>query len=109
VLEHVADDIQAMKEIHRVLKPRGYAILQVPFFHPIPEVTYEDNTITNPRAREKAFGQDDHVRKFGKDYVARLERAGLRAEANTFGASLGKSKSFYFGIESKEILYVGRK
>ena len=109
VLEHVADDIQAMKEIHRVLKPGGYAILQVPFFHPIPDVTYEDNTITNPRAREKAFGQDDHVRKFGQDYVARLERAGLRAEANTFGATLGKSKSFYFGIEPKEILYVGRK
>ncbi|MFN7373073.1 MAG: class I SAM-dependent methyltransferase, partial [Cyclobacteriaceae bacterium] len=39
VLEHVQDDIKAMREIQRVLKPGGYAILQVPFFHPVPAVT----------------------------------------------------------------------
>ena len=33
VLEHVRDDIRAINEIHRVLKPGGFAILQVPFFH----------------------------------------------------------------------------
>ena len=32
VLEHVGDDIQALREIRRVLKPGGWAILQVPFF-----------------------------------------------------------------------------
>ena len=68
VLEHVQDDIQALREICRVLKPGGWSILQVPFFAPIPEVTIEDTSIVGPREREKAFGQDDHVRKYGKDY-----------------------------------------
>lgn len=108
VLEHVADDIQAMREIHRVLKPGGYAILQVPFFHPVPETTYEDATVTEPRAREKAFGQADHVRKFGRDYADRIKRAGLLAEGQRFASTLG-DRAHYFGIEPKEILYIGKK
>jgi ubiquinone/menaquinone biosynthesis C-methylase UbiE len=105
----VQNDIKAMSEINRVLKPGGWAILQVPFFHPIPEVTFEDNSITDPRAREKAFGQDDHVRKFGKDYSKRIEQAGLHAEQNTFAADLTEEKATYFGVERKEVLYVGKK
>lgn len=31
VLEHVNDDLVALREISRVLKPGGFAILQVPF------------------------------------------------------------------------------
>lgn len=30
ILEHVADDHKAMREIHRVLKPYGLAVIQVP-------------------------------------------------------------------------------
>lgn len=109
VLEHVDNDIQAMTEILRVLRPNGYAILQVPFFAPIPEVTIEDTSVGDPRERERLFGQDDHVRKFGKDYYKRIERAGLRAEASTFAASLPPSECRRFGISREEVLYIGRK
>jgi len=84
VLEHVADDIKAMSEIKRVLKPGGWAILQVPFFSPVPDATFEDNSITNKREREKIFGQDDHVRKYGHDYASRINASGLLAEENNF-------------------------
>lgn len=109
VLEHVQDDIKAMSEIHRVLKPGGYAIMQVPFFSPVPEVTFEDKSIVNPRDREKAFGQDDHVRMFGKDYSKRIERAGLKAEANQFASYLGDETAYRYGLMQNEILYLGRK
>lgn len=33
VLEHVENPIQAYKEIHRVLKPKGYAFIYVPFLY----------------------------------------------------------------------------
>lgn len=39
VLEHVEEPLRAMKEIHRVLKPGGYAFIYVPFlyyYHPMP-------------------------------------------------------------------------
>ncbi|MCW5912550.1 MAG: class I SAM-dependent methyltransferase, partial [Cyclobacteriaceae bacterium] len=88
VLEHVADDIKAMSEIRRVLKPGGWAILQVPFFSPVPDVTFEDNSIIDKREREKIFGQDDHVRKYGHDYAARINASGLVAEENKFAQQL---------------------
>lgn len=109
VLEHVNDDIQAMKEIYRVLKPGGFSILQVPFFNPVPDKTFEDPTITDPRAREKAFGQDDHVRKFGHDYPQRLELAGLTAVADPFVNELSQDVRNKFGLVKGEIIYKGLK
>jgi ubiquinone/menaquinone biosynthesis C-methylase UbiE len=109
VLEHVQDDIKAMSEIYRVLKPGGWAIMQVPFFSPVPEFTFEDSLITNPREREKIFGQDDHVRKFGFDYPARIERAGLKAEASSFASMMPDATSLRYGLQKSEVLYVGHK
>ncbi len=109
VLEHVRDDIKAMSEIKRVLKPGGWAILQVPFFSPVPDVTLEDVTITRSRDREKAFGQDDHVRKFGKDYAQRIKRAGLTAIADDFAKHLPKELIRRFGIQGGEMIYKGVK
>ena len=109
VLEHVNDDIKAMNEICRVLKPRGFSILQVPFFNPVPEKTFEDRSITDPRQREKVFGQDDHVRKFGNDYPQRIEKAGLTAVEDPFVNELADDVRNKFGLVSGEIIYKGIK
>ncbi len=109
VLEHVNDDIAAMREINRVLRPGGWAILQVPFFAPVPEVTFEDATITNPREREKIFGQDDHVRKYGHDYPDRINQSGLIAETLAFAKELPVALAERYGLQQNEILYIGRK
>ncbi len=109
VLEHVADDIMAMSEIKRVLKPGGWAVLQVPFFSPVPEKTVEDAGITDPRAREKAFGQDDHVRLFGKDYLQRIQRSGLKGVANEFAKTLPEEIATRYGVVRGEIIYLGLK
>ena len=76
VLEHVQDDLQAMQEFTRVLKLRGWALIMVPHF---PEIgkTFEDPSVTDPAERLKLFGQEDHVRVYGEDFVSRLENAGF--------------------------------
>jgi len=61
VLEHIPDDAKAMSEITRVLKPGGWAILQTPISLSLSQ-TYEDFLITDPAERERAFGQNGHVR-----------------------------------------------
>ncbi|TAE08743.1 MAG: class I SAM-dependent methyltransferase [Bacteroidetes bacterium] len=109
VLEHVADDYQAVREIHRVLKPNGWAILQVPFFRTDLEVTYEDASITSPADRFKHFGQEDHVRMYGNDYAIRLASSGLVVDANTFAQQLTPEKIRQFGLPANEILYVCKK
>lgn len=109
VLEHVRDDIRAMREIHRVLKQGGFAILQVPFFNPVPDHTFEDNSITDKRMREKVFGQDDHVRKYGKDYGARIERSGLVAIQEEFVNTLSDDIRKKYGLVKGEIIFRGNK
>lgn len=74
VLEHIPDDRKAMTEMHRVLRPGGYLLVMVPTYG---EHTYEDWTITEPEDRKLHFGQDDHVRKYGRDITLRLQDAGF--------------------------------
>jgi SAM-dependent methyltransferase len=76
VLEHVPQDIQAMREVYRVLRPRGYAILTVPQKDNLAE-TIEDSSIVTPEERERAYGQSDHVRIYGADFSKRLAAAGF--------------------------------
>ena len=109
VLEHVADDIKAISEIQRVFKAEGCRILLVPVFSIVPDITFEDNSIVNKREREKVFCQDDHVRKFGKDYRQRIERAGLKAVADPFAASLPAETIKKYGLSKEELIYKGIK
>ena len=104
VLEHVADDMKALAEIKRVLKPGGWAILLVPFFKPVPDITFSDNSITNPREREKIFGQSDHVRKYGKDYSTRLAMSGMEVDEDKFAFALDAKVKFRMGL-SPEVIY----
>ncbi|MDX1629831.1 MAG: methyltransferase domain-containing protein [Fulvivirga sp.] len=109
VMEHVADDIQAMKEIYRVLKPGGWAIMQVPFFSPVPETTFEDKSIRSPEAREKAYGQSDHVRLYGKDYPDRIRQAGFEVTEDNFVHELPPGAIERYALPRNEIIYFCRK
>ena len=109
VLEHVRNDIRAINEIHRVLKPGGFAILQIPFFSPVGDSTFEDATITDKREREKIFGQDDHVRRYGKDYPTRISKGGLNPFEDSFVNELPEATRKKFGLAKGEIIYGGRK
>lgn len=109
VLEHVDSDLIAMKEIQRVLKPGGLSILQVPFFHPVPEKTFEDPTILDPVEREKAFGQRDHVRLYGHDYTQRIHQSGLVPVEDNYVNELPNEIRIKFGLVKGEIIYGGRK
>lgn len=109
VMEHVDDDIKAMKEFYRVLKSGGWAIFQVPFFHPLRDTTYEDSSITSSRMREKAFGQDDHVRMYGKDYGKRLEQAGFKVTEDDFVLNLPNEEVKKYALPKDEIIYFCEK
>lgn len=105
VLEHVDDDIKAISEIQRVLKPGGWAILQVPFFYPVPETTYEDKSITDPLEREKAFGQDDHVRMYGEDYAKRLASTELKVTEEKMVIEMPEEEQQRYALPVNEIIY----
>ncbi len=66
VLEHVEDDRRAMAEVHRVLKPGGWAILMCPV-DGRRATTLEDPTAVTPAERHRLYGQSDHLRLYGRD------------------------------------------
>jgi len=76
VLEHIPNDALAMTELYRVLKPKGWAVLQVPVSKVL-KSTFEDPSITDEADREILFGQKDHIRIYGIDYRERLAKAGF--------------------------------
>ena len=109
VLEHVENDIKALSEIKRVLKKGGRAIVQVPFYHPIPNKTIENKSITSKADREKLYGQDDHVRKYGKDYDKRLKEGGLKTMVIDQSKFLSNSEKIKYGLDLLENLYIIEK
>ena len=108
VMEHVEDDIKAMSEINRVLKPGGWAIIQSPQDYTRAE-TLEDPTITDPKERERIYWQDDHLRLFGLDYGTRLESAGFKVTEDHFVMELPKETVVKFALPPKEIIYFCEK
>jgi len=76
VLEHVPNDYQAIRELHRVLKKDGIAYITSPVYDQLDE-TLEVAEYDTPELRLKYYGQHDHVRKYGKDFRQRLEQGGF--------------------------------
>ncbi|MCD6367362.1 MAG: class I SAM-dependent methyltransferase [Bacteroidales bacterium] len=108
VLEHVDDDRQAMREVYRILKKSGWAILQVPIDNKR-ETTYENNSITTPEERQKHFGQYDHRRVHGKDYGKRLAEAGFKVIEDDFVNTFTPEEITKFRFDKSEIIYMNIK
>ena len=108
VLEHIVDDAKAMGELFRVLKKGGIAILQVPISYTI-DATFEDSTVTSPENRELVFGQDDHVRIYGKDYFSRLESVGFSVEAVSYAEAGKQPDILKYGLDEEEKIFVCSK
>lgn len=108
VLEHIPDDTKAMKEVYRILRPGGTAILQIPQ-DLSREVTFEDNSISSREERARVFGQYDHVRVYGKDYFERLRMIGFEVEEVDYSARLSPEEIDRYRIAKGEIIPVCHK
>jgi SAM-dependent methyltransferase len=109
VMEHVDDYILAMSELHRVLKPGGWALIQSPQDMKY-ETTYEDPTITDPREREIHFLQNDHLRLFGRNYGDELRKGGFKVKEDRFVMDeLTPDQVKRFSLPAEEIVYFCEK
>lgn len=105
VLEHIPEDLTAMQELKRVLKHGGWAIIMVPVNNTLNK-TYEDFSITSPEERLKAFGQSDHVRLYGLDFIDRLRTAGFSVQRqNVFDTVHKQEKSRMALIPGDDIYF----
>ncbi|MBC8110808.1 MAG: class I SAM-dependent methyltransferase [Verrucomicrobia bacterium] len=108
VMEHVTDDLKAMQELHRILKPGGWAIIQSPL-DTSKKTTLEDPNISSPAERLKHYWQEDHLRLYGLDYKNRLEKAGFEVTADDFVKNIPTETAEKHALPGNETIYFCRK
>jgi len=85
VLEHIPDDMEAVREVHRVLRPGGIAVLPVPIV--------AEKTVEYPEPCPREHG---HVRAPGLDYFERYRKFFGRMEIFTSADASDKCQPWIF-------------
>jgi SAM-dependent methyltransferase len=105
VLEHIKNDVKAISEIYRVLKPGGFALILVPIGG---EKTFEDPTIPPEKCAEY-YGCAHHVRLYGLDIKEKLTLLGFKVKIEYFGNNLSQNLIEKYGLNRNEIFFVALK
>lgn len=107
VLEHVIDDRKALNELIRILKADGTLIIIIPVER---KLTFEDPEITDPEDRLRVFGQRDHVRIYGEDFIYKLIDSGFNVKAYVPRDLYDEDERIKYGIKiDSDRLYVCKK
>jgi SAM-dependent methyltransferase len=106
VLEHVPDDYAAMREITRVLRPDGFALILVPILGTSDGRTLEDPFVVTPEERERVYGQRDHVRRYGGDFAERSHKAGCNVTVVEYPREIGVEATRLYALKPDEQLFV---
>lgn len=103
ILEHIEDDLTAMKELYRILKHNGKCFIQTPFKE---GDIYENSLLKTPTERKEHFGQEDHVRIYSiKGLKSRLEKTSWKMETKSFE----EQPNNRFGFNVNETILIGIK
>ena len=99
VFEHV-NDKKAAKHLSSILNPNGVLVCQVPIIEGW-DKTYENNLIKTDYQKKIHFGQEDHLRFYGKDFRKRISAGGFKL-INEFTAE-GKDVVKYSLIRGEKV------
>jgi predicted SAM-dependent methyltransferase len=102
VLEHVENDLVAISEMFRVLRPGGWAFITVPIR--LNQKTYEDPSINTPEDRLHHFGEEQHVRFYGCDFSNRLQSAGFNVRLDP-AENVNQATTKKFGLLADENVF----
>ncbi len=104
ILEHINNDKKAISELYRILKPDGFAIIDVPINYNLKK-TYENTNIILPEDRAIAFGQSDHIRLYGNDFKFLLRKEKFKVKIVHFYKNFNSKEIIYYGFEKNPIYY----
>jgi predicted SAM-dependent methyltransferase len=106
VLEEITDDRTALEELFRMVKRGGWVLVSVPTrMH---RETYEDPAITTPKERRRAFGEEAHVRIYGRDLVDRLQGCGFDVQID-LASDIDYAEMKEYGLRDDENIFLCRR
>lgn len=104
ILEHIPDYKKALREVWRVLKPGGTAVLQTPFSKVL-KYNFEDEGINTPTLRAYFYAQHDHVRVYSEDQLLRsIQEAGFILRVARHTDLFNEEETKYYGVNGMEDL-----
>ena len=110
VLQDVPDDVVAMAELYRILKPGGWAVLNIPV---TAEATVDHRDTPLRRRRQGDRRPPEHLRTYGKDFPERMGSVGFdvrvirpddlasKLEQASYGIEAPGAGSVYFGVKRR--------
>lgn len=106
VLGHVPDEQKAVREIYRVLKPGGLAIIMTVLGKNLAE-TYENNDIESSVDRIKHFGEPDLIRLHGRDFIERIKRPEVEVQEINYLQKFSKEEQerYSLGNNQRELIF----
>jgi SAM-dependent methyltransferase len=105
VLEHIDDDRKALSELHRVLKPDGWAIIQVP----VQLERTTDRCMMTKKEQGEILRWPDHLRAYGRDYPGILASAGFNVEVHPYVRKFSDGEIKRYGLDASEDIHVCTK
>lgn len=104
VFEHILDEGRMFLEIKRVLKPEGKLICSFPVCMDMD--TYDNPKLSSKSERLKYYGQEDHVRLYGRDFKKHIEQYGFQVEVKSPISKLGMDKIETYGLIGDDIILI---
>jgi SAM-dependent methyltransferase len=106
VLGHVSDEKKAIRELFRVLKPDGVALISTIIDFDNSE-TYETEDADTPEKRLQYYSEPDLLRLHGKDFDQRLIQGGFKVKVIDYPAQLGEKmrKKYALGDGRRELIF----
>ncbi len=110
VLFTVDDDRRAMSELHRVLRPGGWALLQSSVSTSLEQTRDRPAGPTASNAPDAPSRYEEvTMRSYGRDYVSRLAEAGFLVTASDFVSELDPHVRRELGLDLDETIFFCRK
>ena len=97
VLEHVPDPLPAIRELSRVIRFNGMAFFQVPL-----DINFATTTCvhsSHSHEREILFGQEDHLRIFGRDFPNFLLEGGFYPQCIDYASRFSEEERVLMGLK----------
>ena len=102
VLEHFQNGKKAIRKFPSVMKDNGWSILFISIYA---EKTFDKPFKVEYAERLKAFGQEDHVRRYDPNYINILHEIGCSIELTKFIIFFQKAEAIRIGLIASGSIY----
>lgn len=103
VIQNIEDDVSALRELRRVMRTGGWAILQENLDYGRATTVEDPSALGSSLARERAFGFHEFARRYGRDFPSRVAPYGFEPQVIDLPGQLGPDAMRRFGLHKEPV------